>query len=313
MPNLRRRNSDPQSAGHAPLRSSLANAALAVEDRVVWRAADLARGAGDAVRWSFERVAWPVEHWLVWPIQEETALWTGAAKAAVAAAIVVLAGGAVAAGIVVSNPASGSRVETLAGPTAPAAAPSSAQRRHRAPAPAGPVLHGSAPDFAPEAGEGVPKSAEAPVLRSETGSRATGAESSPGKAASTGPAVAGPAAIRVAREFANAFVLYEVGVQSAEVKRAIRATTSPELAKALLRRPPRLPANVKVPKAKVLNVVVGPTHGSTYTLSVSLLRLGVTSELRLDMKRVAPTAGAGGAAEGKRAGAANWQVTDVLG
>jgi hypothetical protein len=55
---------------------------------------------------------------------------------------------------------------------------------------------------------------------------------------------------------------------------------------------------VKVPKAKVLNVVVGPTEGSTYTLSVSLLRVGVTSELRLDMKR-----DKGG----------SWQVTDVVG
>jgi hypothetical protein len=40
-----------------------------------------------------------------------------------------------------------------------------------------------------------------------------------------------------------------------------------------------------VPKAKVLNVVSGPHQGDTYTLSVSLLRVGVTSELRLDMQR----------------------------
>ena len=34
----------------------------------------------------------------------------------------------------------------------------------------------------------------------------------------------------------------------------------------------------------MLNIVAGPTHGDTYTLSVSLLRVGVTSELRLDMQ-----------------------------
>ena len=65
---------------------------------------------------------------------------------------------------------------------------------------------------------------------------------------------------------------------------------------------------MKVPKAKVLNIVAGPTHGDTYTLSVSLLRVGVTSELRLDMRRRR--------ANGRNRQArseAEWQVTDVLG
>ena len=76
MPTLRRRNTDPGSGGRAPLRSSLAHAAWAVEDRVVWGAADVFRGAVEVVKWPFERIAWAVEHWLVWPIQEETALWS---------------------------------------------------------------------------------------------------------------------------------------------------------------------------------------------------------------------------------------------
>ena len=76
MPTLRRRNSDPQSAGSAPLRSSLADAAWAVEDRIVWGAVDLLRAIADVVKWPFQRIAWGVEHWLVWPIQEETALWS---------------------------------------------------------------------------------------------------------------------------------------------------------------------------------------------------------------------------------------------
>jgi hypothetical protein len=62
-----------------------------------------------------------------------------------------------------------------------------------------------------------------------------------------------------------------------------------------------------VPKAKVLNIVVGPTEGSTYALSVSLLRAGVTSELRLDMKHVPGGKGNGNGTKKK------WQVTDVLG
>ena len=54
-----------------------------------------------------------------------------------------------------------------------------------------------------------------------------------------------------------------------------------------------------MPKAKVLNVVPGPHHGDTYTLSVSLLRVGITSELRLNVQRDEESG--------------EWQVTDVLG
>src|SRR6478609_11107120 len=304
MPSLRRRHPDPQSAGHAPLRSSLADAAMAVEDRVVWGAADLLRGIVDAIRWPFERIAWAVENWLVWPIQEETVLWSRATRAAVLATVIALAGGAVAAGIVLSSP-SGNEAEevaTLEGPTGAAVNAGAAS------APSGPVLHGSAPIFAPKAGGAAPgaaaKSGEPEVLSFEPGgaagtkSEAAGSSGAAGASAGTGAEVAGPAAIKVAHKFAEAFVLYEVGNKSAKVKGAISATTSSELTQALLRRPPRLPSNVKVPKAKVLNIVPGPSSGGTYTLSVSLLRVGVTSELRIDMKR---------SKDG------TWQVTDALG
>jgi hypothetical protein len=105
--------------------------------------------------------------------------------------------------------------------------------------------------------------------------------------------------MKVARRFAGAFVLYETGRADTGVRTAFGETASPQLARALLRRPPRLPANVKVPKAKVVNIVPGPRHGSTHTLSVSLLRVGVTSELRIDV------------AQDEKSG--EWQVTDVLG
>ena len=112
-------------------------------------------------------------------------------------------------------------------------------------------------------------------------------------------APAGPAAIAVARDFADAFVVYETGGSDGRGAQGLRRRRRrPELAKALLQRPPRLPANVKVPKAKVLNVVPGPSHGSVYPVSVSLLRVGVTSELRLEMEQLKD--------EG-------WRVTNVLG
>ena len=109
---------------------------------------------------------------------------------------------------------------------------------------------------------------------------------------------AGPAAIAVARQFSDAFVLYEIGQGSARVRAAFASTTTPALAHSLLRRPPRQPSSIKVPRAKVLNVVAGPSSGGIFTISVSLLRVGVTSELRLEMER---------------AKHGSWHVTDVLG
>ncbi len=118
------------------------------------------------------------------------------------------------------------------------------------------------------------------------------------KAAAVDGPPAGPAAIAVARDFAGAFVLYETGTSDDSVRKKFGATATPALAKALLRRPPRLPANVKVPKAKVVNVVPAPSNGRVYPVSVSLLRVGLTSELRLEMEQLK-----GG----------GWRVTNVLG
>jgi hypothetical protein len=174
------------------------------------------------------------------------------------------------------------------------------------------VLHGAQPAFAEESGGGVP-----PAARSEAAAQSKANE---GKAAVTpetgaakgGSAVAGPAAIDVARTFSGAFVLYETGRTDADVRKVFDETTSPELKQALLKRPPRLPANVKVPKAKVLNIVSGPKTGDAYTLSVSLLRVGVTSELKLEMEKLP-----GGKQESGGAGQSGqpveWRVTDVRG
>jgi hypothetical protein len=113
----------------------------------------------------------------------------------------------------------------------------------------------------------------------------------------TGPP-APKAAKQTARHFAEAFVVYETGGVDARVRKVFGATTTKQLSKSLLHRPPRQPASVKVPRAKVVNVVAGPSKGTVYSVSVSLLRVGVTSELRLELER----------GPGKK-----WQVTDVLG
>jgi hypothetical protein len=109
---------------------------------------------------------------------------------------------------------------------------------------------------------------------------------------------AGPQALKVARQFAKGFVVYETGGEEGEFKEAFGESATPELTKALMQRPPRQPDGVKVPRAKVLNVVAGPSQGTVYKVSVSLLRVGVTSELRLDMEKL------------KRG---EWRVTNVLG
>jgi hypothetical protein len=104
---------------------------------------------------------------------------------------------------------------------------------------------------------------------------------------------------RPAWEFAQAFVLYEVGKADDAAEDFDRLAT-PALARSLSESPPRLPADVEVPEARVLNVVVGepktaepapeaPKGSTGETLvdaSVSLVRLQAVSELRLTLKRV---------------------------
>ena len=130
------------------------------------------------------------------------------------------------------------------------------------------------------------------------------AETSVGSGADdeAGTELSGPpapkAAKKVARRFAEAFVVYEVGGVDGKVREAFAQTSTKQLSRSLLHRPPRQPASIKVPRAKVVNVVAGPSKGSVYTVSVSLLRVGVTSELRLEMEQ----------GVGKK-----WQVTNVLG
>jgi hypothetical protein len=181
-----------------------------------------------------------------------------------------------------------------------------------------PTLHGAAPVFKPaddeekvSASKGFEAAAAPATTTANTGDPATDTiTSSPAARAGTattskaagkdvpdGPP-AGPVAIAVARKFADTFVVYETGGEETVVREAFSATATPELTKALMRRPPRQPAGIEVPKAKVLNIVPAPSHGAIYPLSVSLLRVGATSELRLEMEEL------------KNQG---WRVTNVLG
>lgn len=274
------------NAAAPKIRPSLADAAFAVEERLLWGGADLLRSAADAVRWSFERVAWTVERSVVWPIEERTGGWSDPVRTGGALVLALLAAGAGVLGLVWAAGNGGSGSATVARETSTPVVKSAAT----APVEPAPVLHGPAPDFKATA-PSSPRSDATPGS-SET-SAATGSvppTELSSSTASKAPAVpAGPAATAVAHRFANAFVRYETGQTDAEVRAAFAATATPHLTRQLLRRPPRLPANVKVPKAKVLNIVPGPKRGDTYTMSVSLLRVGVTSELRIAVQRDAKT------------------------
>jgi hypothetical protein len=295
MPTLLRRNSDPVSRTRGPLRSSLADAAWAVEDRFVWGAADAFRAGADRLR-------------------EETDLWSRPVRAAALAGLIVLAAAGIAAGAIVSDSSGG---DGSSGPdivrvSAPGTVPPTTPSARTAEAAGAAVLQGSSPDFATEQGGGVSRAeaaTEPPASHIAAGSEEAAAPAptpaAPKTPGGSGSDVAGPEAIEVARKFASAFVLYETGSDTAAVRTVFNATAAPDLAEALLERPPRLPANVKVPEAKVLNIVAGPKHGDTYTVSVSLLRVGVTSELRLDMSRQSSSS--------DKSDKGRWLVTDVLG
>lgn len=287
----------------APIRSSLANAAFAVEERVVWGGAESLRRIADVVRWPFERLVWVVERGLVWPLEERTGKWSPSLRVAGVIALALLAAAAGVLGLVLAS-GDGSGSARVSQAVAPASAPTAARDAKVAPTAAAPVLQGAKPNFQPEADGGAAGSAEAasptevtasPNSTAEVASSGGGSESSSGGAVKS----PGPTALKVARQFTAAFVLYEVGSDPARVREVFGETATPEVSRALLQREPRQPAGAKVPQAKVLNIVPGPHHGDTYTLSASLLRVGVSSELRLTMQRDEKTG--------------EWKVTDVLG
>ena len=256
------------------------------------------------------------EH-LLWPLQDRIFVLGNTGRAVVAGGAAVLALGIGVGGYSLlssdgSEPSVDARQVAVA--VEPAPAPVVAKPEPK-PEPA-PKLQGATPVFKasedeqPSHVEGSEAVEAAPAATaSNTGNAATdtissspaaepaGASASASTAAVDGPP-AGPAAVAVARKFAQAFVVYETGGDKDVVRKAFAATATPELTKALMRRPPRQPAGAKVPKAKVLNVVPAPSHDRVYPLSVSLLRVGATSELRLELEQLKNK---------------DWRVVNVLG
>lgn len=266
------------------------------------RATRALAGIADVVSWPFERAAWALERGLVWPVRERFAGRSPSGRSFGAAALAGIAGAAVLAGVLLLPGDSDAPPEQVAAPTRVAIAtpePESAE-------PSGRELQGVAPSFEVDEGGGAAQatdgadteldaeSASEPLASDDT---ATAEEGAAAASSSKKPVPAGPAAMRVARRFSEAFVFYEIGERPARAMTVFGETATPQLAGALDERPPRQPADATVPKARVLNLVPGPRAGKAYTISVSLLRVGLTSELRLELNKKNGT----------------WLVTDVRG
>jgi hypothetical protein len=260
-------------------------------------------GVGDFVRWPFERAVWAIERGVLWPLRERFAGQIPSGRAAGATALAAVAVAAVVTGLLL-RPGGEAQPERVAVAT-PAATPVTSPQPSVA-TQEEPALHGVPPSFGVGKGVGVSKTAggasaaetETPSGAAETRVEPTQSEDGSGATTSSIKSVpAGPAAMKVARRFSQAFVFYEIGQRPAKAKAVFAETATPELATALGERPPRLPADAKVPKARVVNLVPGPRAGKAYTVSVSLLRVGLTSELRLELN--------------KRQG--SWLITDVRG
>ncbi|MFM8520446.1 MAG: hypothetical protein ACKOB2_08660 [Solirubrobacterales bacterium] len=252
--------------------------------------------APSALTWPFRRLWWSIEDRFIWPVSDFLAgkerrrpsthaephatdatrrrplAWVGAT------ALAMVALGATAAAVFFYNEAEDSNSNrvvvrtadprTVIVPMEPATSDD-------------PTLEGVAPKFEAAAGRDGKDSGKIPA-----------------NAVAPAPEPKEPA-METAHRFATAFAAWEVGRKAAIG--TIKETTTRRLGRELAARPPRLPEGIEVPRARVLNVVEGKAKGDRTEASVSLLRAGSASELRLLLKR-----------EGKSRKAV-WLVTEVKG
>lgn len=257
----------------------------AIEKAFVWPFASVLRklgrlfaSIGTEIAWPFRRAWWAIEKSVIWPASDRfrksevvrterpapvrkygPAAWIGGT------ALVMLAAGAVTAAVYFYKEAERERTQaTLA--DAPAATDTVVV----------PVIPPAATPTEP-ALQGA-----APALPGSKKGKGSGANSLPPEAVRPKPKPKEPA-LRVAHDFAESFVAFEVGRKAGA--KGLRSTSTPKLARELDSRPPRLPTRGKVPQATVLNVVEGDKKGDRLDVSVALMRTGSSSELRLGMRK----------------------------
>jgi hypothetical protein len=248
----------------------LRKAVWKLEESFIWPVADAVRGRRPRHDYAARRRLIRRPHRPGWfsRLDVRLALATVAIAASVGVGVAAIAGGL------------GGKHGTASAPTASVATPPKAPASGGTRASQTPTLEGVTPQF--QTSPGSASKTDAATAASVSPLQGTNAKPSripPG-------ATTDVAALHTARDFAGAFVLYEVGQSDAKVRKTFVRTGTPALAKSLRDRPPRLPGSGEVPKAQVRNVVLGVRHGRHVAASVSLLRLGDLSELRLTLTKL---------------------------
>lgn len=234
--------------------------------------------------WPIRRAGWFLEKHLLWPVADSFRKFANAFRyrspfAYIGVTLMVtVTAGAIAAAVYFHNQSTDPTTEPLAADTVVPA---------EAVVPAVPT-----PAPAPVPGQDTtPNSGDADTtLQGVTPNFSTAGRQKNGKKKPQLPAtvvrpapVPKAAPLKVAHSFASTFANYEVGKKGAADRFTKSATT--KLARDLKKNPPKLPANGQIPKATVVNVVRGKKDGDRMAVSVSLMRSGGSSELRLGLTR----------------------------
>jgi hypothetical protein len=226
---------------------TIREAAWGFEERVLWRGGDATRAVLERSGRATQPLQRLIQTRLTWPLSDAYRTRGRKTRATIAATAATLAIAAGGAGAIIA-PDSPSTEPAAPLPAPVAVAPQASNTL---------VLQGVTPKFQSGQAEAPPTPAPKPAAK--------------------------PA--QMAWEFAQAFVAYEVGQSSKATESVFASTAANPLVKALKADPPRLPANGKVPQARVLNVVLGSGTKQQVTASVSLVRLRALSELRLTLTR----------------------------
>ncbi len=253
-------------------------------------------GKLEEITWPLRRAGWFAEKHILWPLADSFRRISNSFKyrspmAYIGATMLLtLTGAAIAAAVYFHNQAEDSQTplqaqvptnpETVVAttPTPPPTLPSTPENQAKDED----TLKGVVPNFETSGKSG--KSDKS------SGSNDSGQSSdgSGGSSSSLPPTVVRPSEepssppLKVAHAFAETFVEYEVGRKG--VAKDFAKTATAKLSKELKADPPRQPSNGKIPKATVMNVVKGKKSGGKLDVSVSLMRSGSTSELRLALE-----------------------------
>ncbi len=248
--------------------------------------------APGGIAWAFKRVGWFLEKYVLWPIADSFRRLANALRyrspfAYIGVTLMVtLTAGAIAAAVYFYNQSEDNDPDPMVAGTAipaetvaptvptPTQTPTTVEDTTPNSGNADDTLQGVVPNF----------NTSGKQKRSQQGS-ADKADSNQ-KLPNT---VVRPAAIpkspplKVAHGFATTFVGYEIGEKGAA--KDFAKTATPKLARELKKNPPKLPSSGQIPKATVVNVVRGKKSGNDLEVSVSLMRTGAASELRLTLTK----------------------------